>query len=65
MAENLNLFTSTQEVIQEALGKLGYDEAMYDLLKEPLRLLTVRIPVKWMMALQKYLLVIVRSTLTQ
>ncbi len=46
MAENLNLFTSTQEVIQEALGKLGYDEAMYDLLKEPLRLLTVRIPVK-------------------
>jgi glutamate dehydrogenase len=46
MAENLNLLTSTQEVIQEALGKLGYDEAMYDLLKEPLRLLTVRIPVK-------------------
>ncbi|KGR82565.1 Glu/Leu/Phe/Val family dehydrogenase [Lysinibacillus odysseyi] len=46
MAENLNLFTSTQEVIQDALGKLGYDEAMYDLLKEPLRLLTVRIPVK-------------------
>ncbi len=46
MAENLNLFTSTQEVIQEALGKLGYDEAMYDLLKEPLRMLTVRIPVK-------------------
>ncbi len=46
MAENLNLFTSTQEVIQEALGKLGYDEAMYDLLKEPLRMLSVRIPVK-------------------
>lgn len=46
MAENLNLLTSTQEVIQDALGKLGYDEAMYDLLKEPLRMLTVRIPVK-------------------
>ncbi|MFF5995875.1 Glu/Leu/Phe/Val dehydrogenase [Lysinibacillus sp. KU-BSD001] len=46
MAENLNLFTSTQDVIKDALGKLGYDEGMYELLKEPLRLLTVRIPVK-------------------
>lgn len=46
MAENLNLFTSTQEVIKEALHKLGYDEAMYELLKEPVRMLTVRIPVK-------------------
>ena len=46
MSENLNLFTSTQEVIQEALNRLGYDETMYDLLKEPLRMLQVRIPVK-------------------
>ncbi|MEK3980802.1 Glu/Leu/Phe/Val dehydrogenase [Psychrobacillus sp. FSL K6-2836] len=46
MAENLNLFTSTQAVIKEALHKLGYDEAMYDLLKEPLRMLEVRIPVR-------------------
>ncbi|BDH62698.1 glutamate dehydrogenase [Lysinibacillus sp. PLM2] len=46
MAENLNLLTSTQEVIKDALNKLGYDEAMYDLLKEPLRMLHVRIPVK-------------------
>ena len=46
MAENLNLFTSTQDVIEDALNKLGYDEAMYELLKEPLRMLTVRIPVK-------------------
>lgn len=46
MAENLNLFTSTQAVIKEALQKLGYDEAMYDLLKEPLRMLEVRIPVR-------------------
>ena len=44
MAENLNLFTSTQDVIKEALNKLGYDEAMYELLKEPLRMLEVRIP---------------------
>lgn len=46
MAENLNLFTSTQDVIQDALGKLGYDEAMFELLKEPIRMLSVRIPVK-------------------
>lgn len=46
MAENLNLFTSTQAVVQEALQKLGYDEAMYELLKEPLRMLEVRIPVR-------------------
>lgn len=46
MAENLNLFTSTQDVIKDALNKLGYDEAMYELLKEPLRMLHVRIPVK-------------------
>jgi glutamate dehydrogenase len=46
MAENLNLFTSTQDVIKEALNKLGYDEAMYELLKEPIRMLNVRIPVK-------------------
>lgn len=46
MAENLNLFTSTQDVIKDALNKLGYDDGMYELLKEPLRMLTVRIPVK-------------------
>ncbi|OKL35563.1 Glu/Leu/Phe/Val family dehydrogenase [Domibacillus mangrovi] len=46
MAENLNLFTSTQNVVKEALTKLGYTEEMYELLKEPLRMLTVRIPVK-------------------
>lgn len=46
MAENLNLFISTQKIIKEALQKLGYDEAMYELLKEPLRMLQVRIPVR-------------------
>nr|WP_106780580.1 Glu/Leu/Phe/Val dehydrogenase [Lysinibacillus timonensis] len=46
MSENLSLLTPTQDVIKEALNKLGYDEAMYELLKEPLRMLTVRIPVK-------------------
>ena len=42
----MNLFTSTQEVIKEALDKLGYDEGMYELLKEPLRMIEVRIPVR-------------------
>ncbi|WP_227397113.1 Glu/Leu/Phe/Val family dehydrogenase [Jeotgalibacillus aurantiacus] len=46
MAENLNLFTSTQEVIHEALTKMGYDDAVYELMKEPMRLLTVRMPVR-------------------
>ncbi|MBS4178588.1 Glu/Leu/Phe/Val family dehydrogenase [Lederbergia citrea] len=46
MAENLNLFTSTQEVIKDGLNKLGFGEEMYELLKEPMRMLTVRIPVR-------------------
>ncbi len=44
MAENL--LVSTQAVIKEALFRLGYDEAMYELLKEPIRMLKVRSPVK-------------------
>lgn len=46
MSETTNLVSSTQEIIHEALEKLGFDEGMYDLVKEPLRLLTVRIPVR-------------------
>ncbi|TWT05882.1 Glu/Leu/Phe/Val dehydrogenase [Planomicrobium sp. CPCC 101079] len=46
MAENLNLLTSTQNVIKTALDKLGYEESVYELLKEPMRILEVRIPVK-------------------
>ncbi|XOS94582.1 Glu/Leu/Phe/Val family dehydrogenase [Brevibacillus laterosporus] len=42
----MNLLASTQTVIREALEKLGYQESMYELLKEPLRVLTVRIPVR-------------------
>ncbi|AOV07018.1 Glu/Leu/Phe/Val family dehydrogenase [Sporosarcina ureilytica] len=46
MTENMQLLTSTQDVIKEALDKLGYDEGMYELLKEPLRMMEVRIPVR-------------------
>jgi len=42
----MNVLKSTQIVIQEALQKLGHSPEMYELLKEPLRMLTVRIPVR-------------------
>lgn len=41
-----NVLVSTQSIIRQALEKLGYDESCYELLKEPLRLMTVRIPVR-------------------
>jgi glutamate dehydrogenase len=44
--ENLDVLTSTQEIILEALSRLGYDKSMYELLKEPIRVLTVRFPVR-------------------
>ncbi|GGJ10319.1 glutamate dehydrogenase [Alicyclobacillus cellulosilyticus] len=37
---------NTQAVIAEALHVLGYDEQMFELLKAPLRVLTVRFPVR-------------------
>lgn len=44
--ENMNVLQATQSVIREALEKLGFGEDMYELVKEPLRMLTVRIPVR-------------------
>ncbi|WP_260399070.1 Glu/Leu/Phe/Val dehydrogenase [Peribacillus simplex] len=44
--ETASLLESTQVVIKEALEKLGYSEEVFELLKEPLRMLTVRIPIK-------------------
>ncbi|MFC0560307.1 Glu/Leu/Phe/Val family dehydrogenase [Halalkalibacter alkalisediminis] len=44
--KTLSLFKSTQNVVHEALDKLGYSDEMFELLKEPLRMLTVRIPVR-------------------
>ncbi|MFS8631064.1 MAG: Glu/Leu/Phe/Val dehydrogenase, partial [Bacillales bacterium] len=44
--EELDVLASTQTVIKRALEKLGYPEHVYELLKEPLRVLTVRIPVR-------------------
>lgn len=44
--ESEDLLQSTQAVIKAALEKLGYPEQVYELMKEPLRMLTVRIPVR-------------------
>lgn len=44
--DKLNLLTSTQIVIHDALKKMGYNQEMYELLKEPLRMSDVRIPVR-------------------
>jgi len=44
--EKLDLLTSTQIVIHDALKKMGYNEEMFELLKEPLRMSDVRIPVR-------------------
>ena len=41
-----DVLKSTQTVIHKALEKLGYPEEVYELLKEPIRFLTVKIPVR-------------------
>ena len=40
------MLNSTQIVINEALEKLGYPNEVYELLKEPIRMMTVKIPVR-------------------
>lgn len=44
--ENLNLLTSTQIVIHDALKRLGFTDNSFEILKEPIRMLNVRIPVR-------------------
>ncbi|MEH6992378.1 Glu/Leu/Phe/Val dehydrogenase [Neobacillus drentensis] len=44
--ENLNLLTSTQILIHDALKRLGFTENAFEMLKEPIRMLNVRIPVR-------------------
>ncbi|GGA61104.1 Glu/Leu/Phe/Val family dehydrogenase [Ornithinibacillus halotolerans] len=43
---NNDVLSSTQTVIKTALEKLGYPDEVYELLKEPLRMMEVRIPVR-------------------
>ncbi|ASN05492.1 Glu/Leu/Phe/Val family dehydrogenase [Virgibacillus necropolis] len=41
-----NVLTSTRTVVKTALEKLGYPDEVFELLKEPIRMMTVRIPVR-------------------
>lgn len=41
-----NVLNNTQEAVHAALHRLGYSDAVFELLKEPVRVLTVRIPVR-------------------
>lgn len=44
--ENLNPFENAQKMVKEACDKLGMEPAVYELLKEPQRVMEVAIPVK-------------------
>ncbi|MDC3413076.1 Glu/Leu/Phe/Val dehydrogenase [Aquibacillus sp. 3ASR75-11] len=44
--DKLDVLKSTQKVIHTALDKLGYPDEVYELLKEPVRMMAVRIPVR-------------------
>lgn len=44
--KEMNILTSTRSVIKTALDKLGYPDEVYQLLKDPVRMVTVRIPVR-------------------
>ncbi|ASF39715.1 glutamate dehydrogenase [Halobacillus halophilus] len=44
--DKLDVLKSTQTVVKKALDKLGYPNEVYELLKEPVRMMTVRIPVR-------------------
>ncbi len=44
--EQMNALERTQEVIRLDLERMHYKQEAYDLVKEPLRLLTVHIPIR-------------------
>ncbi|HEX6923305.1 MAG TPA: Glu/Leu/Phe/Val dehydrogenase [Bacillales bacterium] len=44
--DQTDVLQSTQTVILEALEKLGYPHEVFELLKEPMRIMTVRIPIR-------------------
>jgi glutamate dehydrogenase len=41
-----NVLTNTQDAVHTALSRLGYGDTVFELLKEPMRVMTVRIPVR-------------------
>ncbi|MFC3038950.1 Glu/Leu/Phe/Val dehydrogenase [Virgibacillus xinjiangensis] len=44
--QTMDVLSSTRTVVRTALEKLGYPDEVYELLKEPVRMMTVRIPVR-------------------
>ncbi|WP_420855381.1 Glu/Leu/Phe/Val family dehydrogenase [Virgibacillus indicus] len=42
----MDVLSSTRTVVKNALEKLGYPDEVFELLKDPLRMMTVRIPVR-------------------
>jgi len=41
-----NVLTNTQNAVHAAISRLGYEDTVYELLKEPIRVLSVRIPIR-------------------
>src|SRR5699024_7025961 len=44
--ESTDVLASTRTVVQNALEKLGYPDEVFELMKDPMRMMTVRIPVR-------------------
>lgn len=44
--EKMDILSSTRAVVKTALEKLGYPEEVFELFKDPIRMMTVRIPVR-------------------
>ncbi|SFD50835.1 glutamate dehydrogenase (NAD) [Lentibacillus persicus] len=44
--ESTDVLASTRTVVKNALGKLGYPDEVFELMKDPMRMMTVRIPVR-------------------
>src|SRR5690554_4090087 len=45
-SNNTDILSATRTVVKNALDKLGYPNEVFELLKEPIRMMTVRIPVR-------------------
>ncbi|GGK06519.1 cryptic catabolic NAD-specific glutamate dehydrogenase GudB [Lentibacillus kapialis] len=44
--ESMDVLASTRTVVKNALEKLGYPDEVFELMKDPMRMMTVRIPVR-------------------
>ncbi|HLR63182.1 MAG TPA: Glu/Leu/Phe/Val dehydrogenase [Lentibacillus sp.] len=44
--ESMDVLASTRTVVKNALDKLGYPDEVFELMKDPMRMMTIRIPVR-------------------